>query len=483
MIISKHNSKNRTTSPGYKNYLLFSLIILLFFIAQTAAASNVSKKKNSKNATKIDIERIINETDPDVNIAVIVRNLDQNKLLYSLNENRYFVFGSAKKIFTLFTLFDYFGKDYEFKTSITREDNHVYLHINDPSLNSKDLLDLIVQMKESIGDKIEGNFVIADDEFTLPSMIRDKTIADNLYCYGAPISKVHVNKNCFRMQATPAGIGSKIKISQIEPILPYEIVNNAYTVPNHEWDRINTEINGDTIQISGSLSPATGKAFIAVTSMNGSENVKRVIEELLKRQAISVEGDILVTKRSRKGEVVAEITKPIKEIIASTLKKSDNFMTDYMLAIFATDKGDNEWRKATRDLKQLIKSKYGVNVDDTNFVDGSGLSRTSLEKPKHYDNFLQKIAKLDNFKDKLDLLAKPKEGTMNGRFEQSDKIFAKTGYLMHNASIVGYFYDDNNELNSFVIVINNYYGDKSKYLQLSEKIVKYFMAKPAPVSK
>ena len=465
----------------FKIHQLFLFTISLLFVVHIAVASPSESK--AKNVIKNDIAKIINETDPDINIAIVVRNLDQDKLLYSLNENRYFLFASAKKIFTLFTLFDYFGKDYEFKTCLTKEGNHVYLHINDPSLSSKDLLDLIKQMKESIGDKIEGNFVIADDEFTVPSMIRDKTFADNLYCYGAPISKVHVNKNCFRMKATPTGVGSKIKITQTEPILPYEVINNAYTVSNYESDRIDTEIIGDKIQISGSLSSSTGEVFVAVTAQDGAENVKRVVQELLSRQAVSVGGKVLVTKRSRKGEVIAEISKPIKEIIATSLKKSDNFMTDYLLAVFATDKGDNEWRKATRDLKALIKSKYVVNVDDTNFVDGSGLSRTSLEKPKHYDDFLQKTAKLENFKDKLDLLAKPSEGTLSGRFNQSDKIFAKTGHLTHNASIVGYFYDGNNELNSFVIVMNNYYGDKAKYSQLSEKIVSYFINQPGLLSK
>ena len=81
-----NNAKNKTASLSYKAYLVFLIIFTLICATQIAIASPSNLKE--KNAIKMEIEKIINETDPDVNLGVMVRNLDQDKLLYSLNENR-----------------------------------------------------------------------------------------------------------------------------------------------------------------------------------------------------------------------------------------------------------------------------------------------------------------------------------------------------------------------------------------------------------
>ena len=73
------------------------------------------------------------------------------------------------------------------------------------------------------------------------------------------------------------------------------------------------------------------------------------------------------------------------------------------------------------------------------------------------------------------MLAVPgEEGTLKNRYAKNVKIYAKTGTLTGVVSILGYFYDIKGELHSFVIVINNIYGNVDKFRKLEDDIVSLF---------
>jgi D-alanyl-D-alanine carboxypeptidase len=52
------------------------------------------------------------------------------------------------------------------------------------------------------------------------------------------------------------------------------------------------------------------------------------------------------------------------------------------------------------------------------------------------------------------------------------QIFAKTGGMSGVSSIVGYVFDRDNTLYSFVIVANNYIESKKKIMTLEEAIIR-----------
>ena len=65
-----------------------------------------------------------------------------------------------------------------------------------------------------------------------------------------------------------------------------------------------------------------------------------------------------------------------------------------------------------------------------------------------------------------------KEGTLEKRFKDIPRLYAKTGTLSNVSNIIGYFYDQNDALHSFVIMANNFYGNSTTYRQLEEDIIK-----------
>lgn len=462
--------------------VILALVLIATSLFQLCFVSNIDARENSVSAKeKISkkIEQLIKNTDPDINIGVKITNLDSSDTIYSRNENRYFSFGSALKLFATISLYDYYGPKYQFKSQIVKKGNDLYFSIHDPEFCTKDLDSMLARYKKEYGSTIKGNFYIIEDQFSVPFDIRTKTLADVKYCNGAGISKLHINKNCPKLLVTPTNIGQKLKINT-SGMVPYKIVNNTKTVPNREWDRLHTRLEGNSYVVDGTLSKITGKAVISATTSEGPDYVRKMVRAMLKKKAITLKGKLKFAKsKPQKGQLLISNVRTMHEVAAELIKVSDNFMTDYLIAQFGTDKGAKEWRMAIHHLKKLIKKRYDVDLSGAKICDGSGISRASIFKVNHFDAFLKAILKDRNKEELFALMTMPGErGTLRNRlkeFKGQNKIFTKTGSLGGVCSLMGYFYDKNNQLHSFVIVINNYVGDRTKYLKLEDDIVRLFI--------
>lgn len=440
------------------NKILTFIAILLISVHSTMAASDK-------------IEKLIDEVDPNINIGIKITNLSQNKDIYSLNAGRHFVFGSAVKILPIFGVLDHYDDDYAFKSYITNDAGNLYLHINDPDFSTKDLSNMLDKVKSKMKGKQIESFYVVKEKFSVPEVVREKIIADASYCYGAQISKVHVNKNCARLVAEPTEVGKKVKISRKETI-PYEINNTSKTVSKKTPDRIHTSIDGNKINISGTLSQATGKVNISVVVPDSIKHLQNMTKEMLKKKEIKISGKVLVSSKANQGKVIVSKVKKIKDLAKKAMIKSDNFITDYFLAHYANSFRADEWRKATGLLKKLINSNFGVDFLDTTIHDGSGLSRGNIITVDHFSQFLGALSKKDNFADIQSTFSVPgDDGTMKTRLSGQTNIYAKTGTLTNVTALVGYYYNNENELHSFVVVINNYYGSKQKYTDLIDNII------------
>ncbi|NBY34811.1 MAG: hypothetical protein EBQ62_00675 [Alphaproteobacteria bacterium] len=135
------------------------LIIILSFLFPVFAG-NVAEN----------VENLINETDPNINIGFRIRNLDKNNIIHEKNVNRYFTFASGLKFITLTTLLEELGGDYKFDSAISRVGNDYYLDIHDPEFTTDDLEALILSLKSKNISSIKGNFYIINKEFLLPPL-------------------------------------------------------------------------------------------------------------------------------------------------------------------------------------------------------------------------------------------------------------------------------------------------------------------------
>ncbi|WP_375326373.1 D-alanyl-D-alanine carboxypeptidase [Candidatus Tisiphia endosymbiont of Nemotelus uliginosus] len=194
-------------------------LLMLYLITYSSAHAYDNHYKQA-------IEQEIRQVDPNINIGIKIRNLSTGKVVYERNANSYYNFASALKFITLASLRQYFSNDYHFTSKIWQKGNDYYLDINDPSFSTVDLDNMLKTLKSKSHNTIQ-NFYIVNSTFSLPPVMESKMIEDAKYCYGALITKVHINQNCIRLQLRPnEQIKSKIYIDNKESIV-YKIVHST----------------------------------------------------------------------------------------------------------------------------------------------------------------------------------------------------------------------------------------------------------------
>lgn len=422
--------------------------------------------ENHGKSIKEMIQEAINESDPNINIGIKIRDITTGQVVYERNTNRYFTFASALKVITATALGQYFGNDYKFIDKISQKDDDFYLNINDPSFSNNDLDYLLKLLKTQISTK-PRNFYIVNSNFSLSPLIDTKMIEDTKDCDGAQITKVHINKNCLHLQLISNK--SSVRVNNSETI-PYNIINNVQIVHNDYEDDLEVTIKNDYLIMSGTLRE-NSTISLAVVAFDHLNYVRLSLKQLLIENNIEINGKIAYGLEPEGAKAIVKMHKPFYDIASAALKISDNFVLDYFLAEFADVFNVKKWENAGVLVKKYVFDEFGVNLDKSVMVDGSGISRYNIFTPAQFDELLGKLYTHRQFEIIKLMLVQPGTGTLTHRF-RGVKMFAKTGTLFGVSSLVGYVYNKNNTPYSFVIVSNNYLGTKHKYADLEEKIIR-----------
>lgn len=419
-----------------------------------------------------EMDQLIERADPNLNIGIKITNLDQEKVIFEKNADRYFIPASTLKFVTIVSILEHFDENYNFTSSFLHKNQDYYLDIHDPNFGIDDLEYLVAELSTHSSKNIKGNIYIVDNKFSVSPIIRDKTISDSVYCYGAPVTLTHVNKNCSKLDVAPGNLGGSIKINPAKNF-PYTIINEAKTIAENENDRLRVNIEDNKYIIKGTLSKSTEPVTIAAVANDNLSQVKYYLEKQLTNHRIVLKGKILFSSdKVKDAKTVASLPKNIKDLAAQAIKKSDNFMMDYFLAQFASEHGFTEWDWAAAKLKEVVAKKFNVDLTKSDLRDGSGISRQNLLTVNQFDSVLKAVAKSKKFELVKSILAAPSDdSTLNERFDNYN-IYAKTGSLTGVTALVGYFYNSKKELHSFVIMANNFYQDRPRYHKLEEDIIK-----------
>jgi serine-type D-Ala-D-Ala carboxypeptidase/endopeptidase (penicillin-binding protein 4) len=442
---------------------------IIFLVAIIFSNSAVADAKISDL-----IESKIKSIDPELNIGIKVKNLTTNKIVYERNAKRYFIPGSSLKFIAIVSFLEYFGADYKFTSSVFKSGNDYYIDIHHPDFATSDLSLMLVKIAKDSGGKIAGNIFIAKNKFSVPPIMREKSVSDTIYCNGALITKVHLNKNCASLEVSPGLVGQEIIISTKND-LPYEIINNAKTVGKNTLDRLHVSIKEDKYIVDGTLSKAYGLLPIGAVTDENFKNVQIYVKKLLALNNISFQGKVLIGKIPKHVKPIYSSSVSFEEVASKAMKISNNFMTDYFLAEFATKTKSKEWRQAISSMKHLIAKEFGVDFRKAEIHDASGISRRNLLTVDQFSDFLSAISNSKNFENVKLIMARPgDESTLRDRFKGMKDLYAKTGTLRHVSCLVGYFKDKKGDLHSFVIMANNFYGYNQPYRKLEEEIIRMF---------
>jgi len=277
------------------------------------------------------VENIINKTDPDLNIGIKIKNLATNEVVYEKNSKRYFMPGSSLKFITLVSFLEHFGGDYQFVSRVLKKDDNYYIEIHHPNFSNTDLQPMLAKIAEDSHGKVKGNIYIIDNEFTVSPIMREKAVSDTLYCNGSLITKVHINKNCAKLNARSGAIGQEITIKANKDF-PYTIDNNAKTIDKNQLDRLHVTINEGRYIINGTLSKSQNWLPIGAVTSENFENVAYHVAKGLTLKGVNVPGKIISGKLPQNTKTIYSHSISYLDAADRAMKISDNYMTDYFLA-------------------------------------------------------------------------------------------------------------------------------------------------------
>lgn len=427
--------------------------------------------------------------DPNFSSAhwgVLIQSLETGEYFYKRNEDKLFVPASNLKLITSAASLVELTPDFNYKTGLYLKGfmegpsivgDLIIKGSGDPTISGRfyneDMLYLFNSWADTLLelgiDEIKGNIIGDDNAFDDIGLGYGWSWDYESYWYAAPSGALTLNDNCIDIIVSPTEFGKKANI-KILPDTKYSIIiNKVFTVDNDSSTSINVfrERGTNVITIEGTIKENSKEVKTYVTVNNPTQFFIVVFKEILEKKGIKVKGypididDINLVLDYDSYILLTEHTSvDLREIIKVINKNSQNLFAENLLKTIGYNKlGVGTARNGISVLREVL-SEMGINPDNINIVDGSGLSRLNFVSPKHIISLLNYMYKSPYFIPFFNSLPiAGVDGTLGKRMTNNratNNVRAKTGFVGAVRSLSGYVTTGDNELVAFSIIANNF---------------------------
>lgn len=167
----------------------------------------------------------------------------------------------------------------------------------------------------------------------------------------------------------------------------------------------------------------------------------------------------------------------LRPLWTEMLQESDNFLAEQLLLMIS----DARFLELNteRAIDYIQKTYLWDLPDKPQWVDGSGLSRHNLITPR---SMITLMVKLEKAMPRSQIMRLLPQGGVNGTLKNNYKakspyIFAKTGTISNNLSLVGYIKTDSGHVYAFAFMNNNYLNKSAAVRREMEKVMVYIKEK------
>ncbi len=387
---------------------------------------------------------------------------------------------SCQKTVTALLAYKMFGADYHYETNLyVTKNGHQARHVvisfsGDPTLTSWDLVQLLKTIR---GKTAAGKVLLNVSLFKTTPYSPNITIDDVGTNYAQPISSANIDHNLIEITVRPGkkaggrrraivtndsgyGIDSSITTTSKPSTVKLFIVNNRIQARGN--------ICKNSIPLKFKISPMDLDYYLLskIKLVLRASGVRRGAVTIVRDQ--SELPDDLVLWGTHASEALAGIVPP-------ALKKSDNFVFDnlYLKIIHSQDKhAIEDWSDGSVVIKELVSKYFGVDMVDSLFVDGSGLSRYNKVQPQKLFELLKKGYDVREF---VTALPSPGEAhtTLSKRTRLSEYIKAKTGNMSGISCLCGYSISKRPK--AFVIVTHGFASTNKAMFPILDNFVNYHL--------
>lgn len=416
--------------------------------------------------------------------GVVIQSLETGEYFYKRNENKLFVPASDSKLFTTATGLYLLGPEYRFSTNIYMtgymdgsilEGDLVIEGRGDPTISGRfydnKMFKVFENWADSLSalgiDEISGNIIGYDDDFDDISWGKGWPWDLQSYWYEAPSGAISFNDNVVNLTVTSDS--KNTSVISIMPDVNYIVVNNNVQVVDGDSASnidIYREQGTNLVNVFGTIHVGDSvQTFVTIN--NPTQYAMVVLKKVLMDKGIQVKGypvdidaAIAPVSLNQIRRLFTYYSPPLKEIIKVINKNSENFFAEQLLKTIGLEERDFGSVDNGVDAMQLVLQEMGINPDNLQIVDGSGLSRLNLATPKQIVTVLSYMYKSQYFIPYFNSLPiAGVDGTLGTRMKNTkaeNKVRAKSGYLDAARSLSGYAYTGDNELVAFSIIANNF---------------------------
>ena len=350
---------------------------------------------------------------------------------------------------------------------------------------------------------VEGDIVGDESYFTGPPRGASWEWDDLQWYYGADVSALTVNDNALDLYIKPgarAGDAAAVATGPVSPVIRIVVPrNNEETTHASHFltfiNRVKTATRGTKREIS--VYRPLGQNFVEVGGQiaegdpgyTGSISVARpallftaMLRAALEKQGVLVKGRTRIIDapmrppsdqsieggESMKTLYPMEITKrespPFSEIMAQTLKPSQNLYTELILRTLGKQFPATDPKLATAEaglaVVRTFLNEAGVNTGYLSLVDGSGLARQNLitaESTLQLLTYMSQHRHAQLFRNAQPIAGA--DGTLRNRMKNTvaaGNVRAKTGTLGNVSGLSGYVTSAAGERLAFSIIVNHY---------------------------
>ncbi|WP_339052004.1 D-alanyl-D-alanine carboxypeptidase/D-alanyl-D-alanine-endopeptidase [Candidatus Lariskella endosymbiont of Epinotia ramella] len=362
---------------------------------------------------------------------------------------------SCQKVVTSLVATKTLGSNYSYKTNLSVKkrgeiiDDIMISFSGDPTLTSIDIEELLLPIRDS---NISGRIFLDVSAFNISPYSRNILLDDLGRAYARPIFPASIDENIMKLTIFATKDGEyadifdedwhKIGIQKVSKNFgPYQEIDN-HLLTSNEKSKIELEWNGSCIVISGTINNSEVARTLYVAPIDVESYVMYKIKKILAK--LKIKGRVKffhndVCSKDGFSLVNTVKSKPIKEIMVSALKTSDNFVFDSIYVTTLKSQKQSKylkWNDGNEIIKNLIAQHFDIDFGNAIFVDGSGLSRYNRLQPAKLLELLKKGFFVEGFVDSL-----PKSGEVGTTMEKRKldiDIVAKTGNLSGISCLCGY---------------------------------------------
>lgn len=467
--------------------ILLSFILLM--ITFTAWATPV----------QLDVENILKQVDPDINLGALVVDLNTGETLYSRNASQAFIPASNMKLFSDAAALLALGPNYRFKTELSTNATRleqgvlkgsVYLYLpGDPSFKSQDLTALLTELKTWGITRIDGNIILVSARHGIHPYGPGWSKKDLTHSYGAPLAPVILDENRLVVTVNPAALAGQnarieLNTSNAGITLHNEVTTNTTSKDcgiSYAMDKKNQL----TVRGCIGLGQWSGQQKLAIK--NPTRYTQAQIKSDLHALGIILNGKIQYGKKPKTALLLGtHQSKSIANLLEKTLKTSDNLYAEslYLHTAEVLHGSPVNWNKAESIVRNFLEQETNISMDKAVLRDGSGLSRQDKLTPKQTVELLKFLhARFPLAYEYISALpVAGRDGTLRKRLKKPSEqgfVRAKTGTMSGIVSLSGYMYTTNAHTLAFAIYINK--GPKTKakttwhYAPLVDKLCSFFL--------